>query len=108
MRRQRGRTMTRRFRVARFEQLEWRHLLAAGGVTPAISNLAITTDPKAQQMPSLAVDPHDANHVVVAYMDYSLVTTGDAGIGVAGLAHGGGEGGDKTGAGAPPLPPETG
>ena len=34
-------------------------------------------------MPSVAVDPHDANHVVVAYMDYSLVTTGYAGIGIA-------------------------
>ena len=34
-------------------------------------------------MPSVAVDPHDKGHVVVAYMDYSLVTTGYAGIGVA-------------------------
>jgi hypothetical protein len=100
-----------RFRVARFEQLEWRHLLAAGGLNGSVSqvplsivsdfapaalaepaapsNLAITTDSKAQQMPSVAVDPHDANHVVIAYMDYSLVTTGYAGIGVA-VSHDGG------------------
>src|SRR5262249_62384484 len=105
MRRQRGRTMTRRFRVARFEQLEWRHLLAAGGVTPAISNLAITTDPKAQQMPSLAVDPHDANHLGVAYMDFLLVTTRDAGVGVAGWRGAGGGGGDSGEGGcAPPYP----
>jgi hypothetical protein len=46
-------------------------------------NRAITSDPGVQQMPSVAVDPRDTNHVVIAYMDYSLVTTGYAGIGVA-------------------------
>jgi hypothetical protein len=46
-------------------------------------NRAVTTDPGVQQMPSVAVDPLDAKHVVIAYMDYSLVTTGYAGIGVA-------------------------
>jgi hypothetical protein len=48
-----------------------------------IGSQAITTDPGVQQMPSVAVDPLDANHVVVAYMDYSLLTTGYAGIAVA-------------------------
>jgi hypothetical protein len=43
----------------------------------------LTTDPGVQQMPSVAVDPHDANHLVVAYMDYSLLSTGYAGLGVA-------------------------
>ena len=97
------------FRIARFEQLEDRRLLSvtdlsptafslplaitqqAAAATPAsgISNQAITTDTGVQQMPSVAVDPHDANHVVVAYMDYSLLTTGYAGIGVA-ISHSGG------------------
>jgi hypothetical protein len=34
-------------------------------------------------MPSVAVDPHDASHLVIAHMDYSLVTSSYAGIGVA-------------------------
>ncbi len=34
-------------------------------------------------MPSVAVNPLDPQHVVIAYMDYSLVDTGYAGIGVA-------------------------
>jgi hypothetical protein len=38
--------------------------------------LALTTDAGVQQMPSVAVDPLDSDHVVVAYMDYSLVDTG--------------------------------
>src|SRR5262249_7147486 len=42
----------------------------------------ITTDPNVQQMPSIAVDPHAPQHVVVAYMDRSLVPTGYAGLGV--------------------------
>src|SRR5215470_14147149 len=114
MRRRERQKLPRRFRVARFEQLEWRHLLAAGVLNGTVSqvplsitsdlapaalaasvapaNLAITTDPKVQQMPSVAVDPHDANHIVVAYMDYSLVTSGYAGIGVA-VSHDGGKAG---------------
>ncbi len=47
------------------------------------ANLAITTNPGVQQMPSIAVDPRDPDHLVTAYMDYSLLTTGYAGIGVA-------------------------
>jgi hypothetical protein len=46
-------------------------------------NIPITTDPGVQQMPSIAADPHDARHLVVADMDYSLLSTGYAGIGVA-------------------------
>jgi hypothetical protein len=52
-------------------------------------NVPITTDPGVQQMPSIAVDPHDAGHLVVSYMDYTLVHTGYAGIGVA-VSHDGG------------------
>ena len=52
-------------------------------LTTTLVNRAVTTDPGVQQMPSIAVDPLDANHLVLAYMDRSLVTTGYAGIGVA-------------------------
>jgi hypothetical protein len=52
-------------------------------------NQAITADAGVQQMPSVAVDPLDPSHVVVAYMDRSLVDTGYAGIGVA-VSHDGG------------------
>jgi len=61
------------------ETLESRCLLSS----PILPNLAITTDPGVQQMPSIAVDPLDTNHLVVAYMDRSLVDTGYAGIGAA-------------------------
>jgi len=64
-----------RSRRARFEVLEARNLLVA--------NIALTTNPGVQQMPSVAVNPLDPEHVVVAYMDYSLLATGYAGIGVA-------------------------
>jgi len=74
-------------------RLEDRTLLssALGGVDspPAVTldtpglNVAVTTDPGVQQMPSIAVDPLDSNHLAMAYMDRSLVTTGYAGIGVA-------------------------
>jgi hypothetical protein len=52
-----------------------------GGLAYA-TNRALTTDTDVQQMPSVAVNPLDSEHVVVAYMDYSLVNTGYAGIGV--------------------------
>jgi hypothetical protein len=42
-----------------------------------------SAEPALQQMPSVAVDPHDSSHVVTAYMDYSLLNTGYAGIGIA-------------------------
>src|SRR5207245_1386322 len=49
----------------------------------SLVNRAVTTDKGVQQMPSVAVDPADSRHVVIAYLDYSLVKTGYAGIGVA-------------------------
>ncbi len=52
-------------------------------------NRAITTDSGVQQNPSVAVDPNDPDHVVIAYMDYSLVDTGYAGIGVSVSTDGG-------------------
>src|SRR3954464_3716729 len=60
-----GHPRPRHSRRARFEQLEPRHLLAG-------TNVALTTNADVQQMPSVAVDPVHPNHVVVAYMDYSL------------------------------------
>ena len=54
-------------------------------VSPSV-NQAVTTDPGVQQMPSIAIDPSDSHHLVIAYMDRSLVTTGYAGIGV-GVSH---------------------
>jgi hypothetical protein len=59
-------------------------------VAPAgIVDEAVTTGPGVHQNPSVAVDPADSQHVVVAYLDYSLLTTGYAGIGVA-VSHDGG------------------
>src|SRR5262249_41559931 len=46
-------------------------------------NRAVTADAGVQQMPSVAVDPLDPRHIVIAYMDYSVLTTGYAGIGIA-------------------------
>ena len=62
------------------EELESR--LTPSGGTPSL-NLPLTSDPDVQQMPSIAVDPLDPEHLVVSYMDRSLVQTGYAGIGVA-------------------------
>ncbi len=64
-----------RFGRLRVEELECR-LLPSG-------NLPVTTDPGVQQNPSLAADPLNPRHLVVAYLDYSQLTTGYAGIGVA-------------------------
>jgi hypothetical protein len=51
---------------------------------PAVGrNWPVTTDANVQQMPSVAVDPHDSRHVVIAHLDYGLLTTGYAGLGVA-------------------------
>jgi hypothetical protein len=44
--------------------------------TPNLVNIAVTTDPNVQLMPSIAVNPLEPDHIVVAYMDYSLVNTG--------------------------------
>ncbi len=73
--------------------------LAALG-TPGV-NVAVTTDPGVQQNPSIAVDPLDSNHLAMAYMDRSLVTTGYAGIGVA-VSHDNGATWQRT---KVPLPP---
>src|SRR5207253_11505168 len=63
------------------EELASRLTPSSGGTVGL--NTPITTDPGVQQMPSVAVDPLDSQHVVIAYMDYSLVSTGYAGLGVA-------------------------
>src|SRR5262249_1915339 len=76
----RGRTM--KFRSARrrcgwrlswtiptLEDLESRTLPAAGSLV----SQAVTSNPGVQQMPSVAVDPADSKHLVIAYMDYSLL-----------------------------------
>ncbi len=59
------------------------------------------SDPAAQQQPSLAVNPLNANHLVMAYMDYGRKTNGYAGIGVA-VSRDGGMNWTRT---AVPLPP---
>src|SRR5262245_45031844 len=64
------RSKSTKSRRARFEPLEQRFLLTA-------ANQAITTNADVQQMPSVAVDPLDPTHVVVAYMDYSLLDVAD-------------------------------
>jgi hypothetical protein len=53
------------------------------GPPPTARNQAVTQDAGVQQMPSVAVDPQDNRHVVMAYLDYALRTTGYAGLGVA-------------------------
>src|SRR5947208_2739229 len=63
------------------EELESRLTPSSGGTLGL--NTPITTDPGVQQMPSIAADPLDSQHLVVAYMDYSLLHTGYAGLGVA-------------------------
>ncbi len=51
---------------------------------PSVSLLGpLVSGPGSQLMPSIAIDPVNPDHVVVAYMDTSLVNTGYAGIGVA-------------------------
>src|SRR5687768_12843048 len=86
----RGSRHRRHYRCARFELLEPRHFLSVSG------NQAITTDVDVQQMPSVAVNHLDADHVVIAYMDYahndnSGVKTGYAGIRVVVSKDGGGK-----------------
>jgi hypothetical protein len=76
-------------------------------VLPSIANLPLTTNGDVQQMPSIAVDPHNSQHLVVAYMDYSLVNTGYAApTGYAGIGtRESTDGGDSWGAEkAIPLP----
>ncbi len=52
----------------------------ANAATP--ENEQVTADASVQQMPSVAVNPTDPTHVVMAYMDYGLKTNGYAGIGI--------------------------
>ncbi|MFO0910364.1 MAG: FG-GAP-like repeat-containing protein [Isosphaeraceae bacterium] len=52
---------------------------AALSVAP---NQAVSSGASTQQMPSIAVDPTNPNHLVVAYLDYGLVDSGYAGVGV--------------------------
>ncbi|MCI0684527.1 MAG: FG-GAP-like repeat-containing protein, partial [Gemmataceae bacterium] len=54
-----------------------------------LPNDTVTEDPAVQHMPSIAVNPLDANHLVMAYMDYSLHTNNYAGIGIS-VSHDGG------------------
>jgi hypothetical protein len=61
--------------------------------TALVSNAALTTDANAQQQPTIAVDPNNPNHVVVAYMDFDR-PTGNGGpayasVGVQSSADGG-------------------
>ena len=87
-----------------------RSFRAARAAAVSIRQSALTTDLDVQQMPSIAVDPTDSKHVVVAYMDYSLFDVADnpdttdidesydhpyAGIGVA-VSYDGGEHWEKT------------
>jgi FG-GAP-like repeat len=67
------------------EELEPRNS-PAGLVT---ANINLTNDPGVQQQPSVAVDPHDSQHIVVAFMDHSLKTNGYAGIGTLSSTDGG-------------------
>jgi hypothetical protein len=59
---------------------------AALAVSP---NQAVARGAGVQQDPSIAVDPADPDHIVVAYMDRTLVATGYAGLGVAVSTDGG-------------------
>jgi hypothetical protein len=90
----------RRLARSRFRRGFYRpHLERLEGRCLPSGNQALTTNPSVQQ-PSVAVDPADAKHVVVTYMDHSLVTTGYAGLGVA-VSH---DGGDTWQHSAIPLP----
>jgi hypothetical protein len=59
---------------------------AALAVAP---NQAVATGSGVQQNPSIAVDPANPDHIVVAYMNNTLVKTGYAGIGIAVSTDGG-------------------
>ena len=80
-----GRSACRRASVFACETLEQRQMMSV----VALPNSQVTNDPGVQQQPSLVVDPSDAQHVVIAYMDRSLVNSGYAGIGIS-ISHDGG------------------
>ena len=71
-----------RSRRLEVEELESRVMLSG-------ANVPLTTEPGVQQMPSIAADPSDSQHLVVVYMDRSLVNTGYAGLGTK-VSHDGG------------------
>lgn len=62
------------------EFLEQRTYLS--GVAGVIENQVVTDDAAIQQQPTIAVNPTDADHVVIVYHDESLLTNGQNGIGV--------------------------
>ncbi len=79
------------------------HLLARNNPAPASDhgagtdfaqlgadqNSPVTSGAGIQQDPTIAVDPTNPLHVVTAYLDYSLLTTGYAGIGIGDSTDGG-------------------
>jgi hypothetical protein len=66
------------------EALETRVHLSSAKLSSGVSaNIALTSDTSVQQNPSIATDPTNPKHLVVSYLDYSLLTTGYAGIGIA-------------------------
>src|ERR1051325_2908388 len=67
------------------EALEKRTLLSLS----AVSNVQVTSDPGVQQEPSIVVDPLARKHIVITYMDRSLVSSGYAGVGVSVTNNGG-------------------
>ncbi len=79
----RGKVRRRRYYRPILEVLEDRTLPSVSLFGPLVSG------PGAQQMPSIAVDSHHPEHVVVAYMDTSLADTGHAGVGVSVTRDGG-------------------
>ena len=73
----RSRTQIHRF-LAAFETLEPRRLLAV----TALPNVQVTSNADVQQQPSIVVDPKNPKHLVIAYMDRSLVSSGRRRLGL--------------------------
>ena len=60
---------------AAVECLEKRtYLSGVTGGEAAFENVLVTGDTAIQQAPTIAVNPLDSNHVVIAYQDASLLT----------------------------------
>ena len=60
-------------------------LAASAGRSPSnvVELGTVVAGADVQQMPSVAIDPHDPDHLVIAYMDRSLTSSGYAGLGAA-------------------------
>jgi hypothetical protein len=58
----------------------------SAGVAP---NQLLSSNASVQQNPSIAVDPTDSKHLVASFLDYSAVSTGYAGVGIAVSENGG-------------------